>query len=33
VRHRFMPLLRYLSTRMAVMEHGKLAETGEADVL
>jgi len=28
-----MPLVRYLSTRIPVMAHGKLAETGEADVL
>jgi len=28
-----MPLVRYLSTRIAVMEHGKLVETGEAEVL
>lgn len=26
-----MPLVRYLSTRIAVMEHGKLVETGEAE--
>jgi ABC-type oligopeptide transport system ATPase subunit len=25
-----MPLVRYLSTRIAVMERGKLVETGEA---
>jgi peptide/nickel transport system ATP-binding protein len=25
-----MPLVRYLSTRIAVMEHGRLVETGEA---
>jgi len=28
-----MPLVRYLSTRIAVMEHGKLIETGEAETL
>jgi ABC-type glutathione transport system ATPase component len=28
-----MPLVRYLSTRIAVMEHGKLVETGEAEAL
>jgi ABC-type microcin C transport system duplicated ATPase subunit YejF len=28
-----MPLVRYLSTRIAVMEHGKLVETGEAVAL
>lgn len=26
-----MPLVRYLSTRIAVMEHGRLVETGEAE--
>src|SRR6202453_3387366 len=26
-----MPLVRYLSTRIAVMEHGKLVEAGEAE--
>lgn len=25
-----MPLVRYLSTRIAVLGHGKLVETGEA---
>jgi ABC-type oligopeptide transport system ATPase subunit len=25
-----MPMVRYLSTRIAVMEHGRLVETGEA---
>ena len=25
-----MPLVRYLSTRIAVMERGRLVETGEA---
>ncbi|MGA2252569.1 ATP-binding cassette domain-containing protein [Terracidiphilus sp.] len=28
-----MPLVRYLSTRIAVMERGRLVETGEADAL
>ena len=28
-----MPLVRYLSTRVAVMQHGRLAETGEAVAL
>ena len=28
-----MPLVRYLSTRIAVMEHGKLVEVGEAEQL
>jgi ABC-type glutathione transport system ATPase component len=28
-----MPLVRYLSTRIAVMERGKLVETGEAEAL
>lgn len=28
-----MPLVRYLSTRIAVMEHGRLVETGEAEAL
>jgi ABC-type glutathione transport system ATPase component len=28
-----MPLVRYLSTRIAVMEHGKLVEIGEAEAL
>jgi peptide/nickel transport system ATP-binding protein len=28
-----MPLVRYLSTRIAVMERGRLVETGEADSL
>jgi peptide/nickel transport system ATP-binding protein len=28
-----MPLVRYLSTRIAVMEHGRLIETGEAVAL
>jgi peptide/nickel transport system ATP-binding protein len=28
-----MPLVRYLSTRIAVVEHGKLVETGEAEAL
>ncbi len=28
-----MPLVRYLSTRIAVMEHGRLVETGEAVTL
>jgi peptide/nickel transport system ATP-binding protein len=28
-----MPLVRYLSTRIAVMEHGKLVETGDAEAL
>ena len=28
-----MPLVRYLSTRIAVMEHGRLVETGEAGAL
>jgi peptide/nickel transport system ATP-binding protein len=28
-----MPLVRYLSTRIAVMEHGRLVETGEAVAL
>jgi ABC-type glutathione transport system ATPase component len=28
-----MPLVRYLSTRIAVMQHGKLIETGEAEAL
>lgn len=28
-----MPLIRYLSTRIAVMEHGRLIETGEAESL
>jgi peptide/nickel transport system ATP-binding protein len=28
-----MPLVRYLSTRIAVMERGKLVETGEAVAL
>jgi ABC-type glutathione transport system ATPase component len=28
-----MPLVRYLSTRIAVMEHGKLVETGEAEAI
>jgi peptide/nickel transport system ATP-binding protein len=28
-----MPLVRYLSTRIAVMEHGLLVETGEAEAL
>ncbi len=28
-----MPLVRYLSTRIAVMEHGRLIETGEAESL
>ncbi|MGO9938600.1 MAG: hypothetical protein ACLPH3_13100 [Terracidiphilus sp.] len=26
----FLPPVRYLSTRIAVMEHGRLVETGEA---
>ncbi|MGD1107537.1 MAG: hypothetical protein ABR865_10870 [Terracidiphilus sp.] len=28
-----MPLVRYLSTRIAVMEHGRLVETGEAEAI
>jgi peptide/nickel transport system ATP-binding protein len=28
-----MPLVRYLSTRIAVMERGRLVETGEAESL
>lgn len=28
-----MPLVRYLSTRIAVMQHGRLVETGEAEDL
>ena len=28
-----MPLVRYLSTRITVMEHGRLVETGEAEAL
>jgi ABC-type glutathione transport system ATPase component len=28
-----MPLVRYLSTRIAVMQHGRLVETGEAEEL
>jgi ABC-type glutathione transport system ATPase component len=28
-----MPLVRYLSTRIAVMDHGRLVETGEAESL
>ena len=28
-----MPLVRYLSTRIAVMEHGRLVEVGEAEAL
>ena len=28
-----MPLVRYLSTRIAVMERGRLVETGEAETL
>jgi peptide/nickel transport system ATP-binding protein len=28
-----MPLVRYLSTRIAVMEHGRLVEIGEAELL
>jgi peptide/nickel transport system ATP-binding protein len=28
-----MPLVRYLSTRIAVMEHGRLVEIGEAEAL
>jgi ABC-type glutathione transport system ATPase component len=28
-----MPLVRYLSTRIAVMEHGRLVETGEVEAL
>ncbi|HZB87485.1 MAG TPA: ATP-binding cassette domain-containing protein [Terracidiphilus sp.] len=28
-----MPLVRYLSTRIAVMAHGRLVETGEAETL
>ena len=28
-----MPLVRYLATRIAVMEHGRLVETGEAEQL
>ena len=28
-----MPLVRYLSTRIAVMEHGRLVESGEAVAL
>jgi peptide/nickel transport system ATP-binding protein len=28
-----MPLVRYLSTRIAVMQHGRLIETGEAEEL
>jgi peptide/nickel transport system ATP-binding protein len=28
-----MPLVRYLSTRIAVMEHGRLVETGETETL
>jgi peptide/nickel transport system ATP-binding protein len=28
-----MPLVRYLATRIAVMEHGRLVETGEAEEL
>jgi ABC-type glutathione transport system ATPase component len=28
-----MPLVRYLSTRIAVMQHGQLIETGEAEAL
>jgi len=28
-----MPLVRYLSTHIAVMEHGRLVETGEAEAL
>jgi ABC-type oligopeptide transport system ATPase subunit len=28
-----MPLVRYLSTRIAVMERGKLVETGDAEAL
>jgi ABC-type oligopeptide transport system ATPase subunit len=33
VYHHFMPLVRYLSTRIAVMERGRLVETGEAVTL
>jgi len=28
-----MPLVRYLSTRIVVMEHGRLVETGDAEAL
>ncbi|HET7104057.1 MAG TPA: ATP-binding cassette domain-containing protein [Terracidiphilus sp.] len=28
-----MPLVRYLSTRIAVMQHGRLVETGDAEAL
>jgi peptide/nickel transport system ATP-binding protein len=28
-----MPLVRYLSTRIAVMERGKLVESGEAEAI
>ena len=28
-----MPLVRYLGTRIAVMEQGRLVETGEAEAL
>jgi ABC-type oligopeptide transport system ATPase subunit len=28
-----MPLVRYLSTRIAVMEHGRLVEIGETEAL
>ena len=28
-----MPLVRYLSTRIAVMQRGRLVETGEAEAL
>jgi ABC-type glutathione transport system ATPase component len=28
-----MPLVRYLSTRIAVMQHGRLVETGEAEAV
>jgi peptide/nickel transport system ATP-binding protein len=28
-----MPLVRYLSTRIAVMQHGRLVETGDAVAL
>ena len=31
--HRFTPLARYLSARIAVMEHGRLVESGEAEAL
>jgi peptide/nickel transport system ATP-binding protein len=28
-----MPLVRYLSTRIAVMERGRVVETGEAEAI